>query len=182
MPITWQMSRKWIDVTFSDPYTISESETVAPSCSLEPQRWRCRHRGTVSRISRRRGHTALSRWSDALQGTPPVHRREWHSCQGRSLRGHPPPRARALQSERPEDRRDPPFVQDAVPTGVGFSRRLPIQRSGVFLIDDGICGTKRAGFLAASVLRWILDGCVTVERQPCASRLQAARARSATQS
>ena len=28
MPITWQMSRKWIDVKFSDPYTISESETV----------------------------------------------------------------------------------------------------------------------------------------------------------
>ena len=28
MPITWRISASWIDVRFSDPYTIPESESV----------------------------------------------------------------------------------------------------------------------------------------------------------
>jgi hypothetical protein len=36
MPITWQQSGRWIDVKFSDPYTIIESETVMKEIFREP--------------------------------------------------------------------------------------------------------------------------------------------------
>jgi hypothetical protein len=36
MPISWQMNARWIDVTFSDPYTLAESETAMKQIFSHP--------------------------------------------------------------------------------------------------------------------------------------------------
>ena len=36
MPITWRMSASWIDVKFSDPYTLPESEAVMKEIFAQP--------------------------------------------------------------------------------------------------------------------------------------------------
>jgi hypothetical protein len=36
MPITWRMSRNWVDVKFSDPYTLPESESVMKEIFAQP--------------------------------------------------------------------------------------------------------------------------------------------------
>jgi hypothetical protein len=36
MPITWRMNASWIDVKFSDPYTLPESETVMKEIFGQP--------------------------------------------------------------------------------------------------------------------------------------------------
>lgn len=36
MPITWRMNASWIDVTFTDPYTLPESEAVMKEIFAQP--------------------------------------------------------------------------------------------------------------------------------------------------
>ena len=36
MPITWRMSASWVDVKFSDPYTLPESEAAMKEIFAQP--------------------------------------------------------------------------------------------------------------------------------------------------